>query len=162
MYGCVRCMSVWNGYLIRHASDHGRAYTHRRQVLDLALALKWNEQLGFSATAFAAIDSAIYFLAWQLKNLPIYTLAAKVCTPVRHISLGWHPSHCLCEPAPLTPPTQHARLTVACIASAIVRAWRRPSRPGESKRLLVESHWSSWSAECQRFWHPPRLNKWPF
>lgn len=28
-----------------------------------------------------ATDSAVYFLAWQLKNLPVYTLAAKVCPP---------------------------------------------------------------------------------
>ena len=50
-------------------------------VLDLALARKWNETIGVSAAAFAGIDSAIYFLAWQLKNLPVYTLAAKVCPP---------------------------------------------------------------------------------
>jgi hypothetical protein len=48
-------------------------------ALDLALALRWNELIGMNATIFAALDQAIYYLAWQLKNLPVYTLAAKVC-----------------------------------------------------------------------------------
>ena len=33
------------------------------------------------------MDSAVYFLAWQLKNLPVYTLAAKVCPPGVEASL---------------------------------------------------------------------------
>ena len=56
-------------------------------ALDLALALHWNERIGVSAAAFAAVDSAVYFLAWQLKNLPVYTLAAKVCPPGVEASL---------------------------------------------------------------------------
>lgn len=32
-------------------------------------------------TTTPILDSAVYFLAWQLKNLPVYTLAAKVCPP---------------------------------------------------------------------------------
>ena len=34
-----------------------------------------------SAMSFASVDSAIYYMAWQLKMLPVYTLAAKVCPP---------------------------------------------------------------------------------
>lgn len=49
--------------------------------LDLALALRWNELIGIDATVFAGVDQAIFYLAWQLKNLPVYTLAAKVCPP---------------------------------------------------------------------------------
>jgi hypothetical protein len=30
---------------------------------------------------------------------------------------------------------------------------------GEPKRLVVESPWSQLTSECQRFWHPPRLDK---
>jgi|EP01049_Picozoa_sp_SAG25_P007249 hypothetical protein len=30
---------------------------------------------------------------------------------------------------------------------------------GESKRLVVESPWSQLTSECQRFGHPPRLDK---
>eukprot|EP01047_Picozoa_sp_COSAG01_P034454 COSAG01_NODE_2589_length_7411_cov_50.806482_8_plen_136_part_00 len=30
---------------------------------------------------------------------------------------------------------------------------------GESKRLVVGSPWSLFTSECQRFWHPPRLDK---
>jgi hypothetical protein len=33
---------------------------------------------------------------------------------------------------------------------------------GESKRRVVESPWSQFTSECQRFGHPPRLDKWPF
>jgi hypothetical protein len=33
---------------------------------------------------------------------------------------------------------------------------------GESKRILVEPPWSQLTIECQRFWHPPRLNHSPF
>jgi hypothetical protein len=33
--------------------------------------------------------------------------------------------------------------------------------PGESKRLVVESPWSQFTSECQRFGHPPRLDEWP-
>jgi hypothetical protein len=33
---------------------------------------------------------------------------------------------------------------------------------GESKRLVVESPWSQFTSECQRFGHPPRLDKQPF
>ena len=36
-------------------------------------------------------DSAVYFLAWQLKNLPVYTLAAKVCPPGTRIQ-NRHPA----------------------------------------------------------------------
>jgi hypothetical protein len=50
-------------------------------VLDLALALRWNERIGIDAEVFAGLDQAIFYLAWQLKNLPVYTLAAKVCPP---------------------------------------------------------------------------------
>ena len=76
-------------------------------ALDLALALRWNEAIGvltqlnvsllvshlpavgcryFSsaqvdATVFAGVDQAIFYCAWQLKNLPVYTLAAKLCPP---------------------------------------------------------------------------------
>ena len=46
-------------------------------ALDLALALRWNDRIGVRADIFAAVDQAIFYLAWQLKNLPIYTLAAK-------------------------------------------------------------------------------------
>eukprot|EP01047_Picozoa_sp_COSAG01_P036068 COSAG01_NODE_2799_length_7053_cov_21.482456_11_plen_155_part_00 len=31
--------------------------------------------------------------------------------------------------------------------------------PGESKRLVVESPWSQFTSECQRFGLPPRLDK---
>jgi hypothetical protein len=50
-------------------------------ALDLALALRWNELIGIDATIFAGLDQAVFYLAWQLKNLPVYTLAAKVCPP---------------------------------------------------------------------------------
>jgi hypothetical protein len=44
--------------------------------------------------------------------------------------------------------------------------WGFVSRPsaivGESKRLLIESPWSQFTSECQRFGHPPRLDKKPF
>ena len=50
-------------------------------VLDLALALRWNELIGIDAMVVAGLDQAIFYLAWQLKNLPVYTLAAKVCPP---------------------------------------------------------------------------------
>eukprot|EP01047_Picozoa_sp_COSAG01_P021014 COSAG01_NODE_1206_length_11242_cov_29.405905_7_plen_160_part_00 len=33
---------------------------------------------------------------------------------------------------------------------------------GEPKRLVVESPWSHLTSECQRFGHPPRLDKQPF
>jgi hypothetical protein len=32
---------------------------------------------------------------------------------------------------------------------------------GELKRLVVESPWSQLTSECQRFGHPPRLDKQP-
>eukprot|EP01047_Picozoa_sp_COSAG01_P009788 COSAG01_NODE_405_length_17466_cov_554.403697_20_plen_76_part_00 len=41
------------------------------------------------------------------------------------------------------------------------RAAATPPR-GESKRLVVESPWSQFTSECQRFGHPPRLDKTPF
>ncbi len=50
-------------------------------ALDLVLALRWNEAIGVDATVFAGIDQAIFYCAWQLKNLPVYTLAAKLCPP---------------------------------------------------------------------------------
>jgi hypothetical protein len=34
--------------------------------------------------------------------------------------------------------------------------------PGESTRPGVESPWSHFTSECQRFGHPPRLDKQPF
>lgn len=50
-------------------------------ALDLMLALRWNEAIGVDATVFAGVDQAIFYCAWQLKNLPVYTLAAKLCPP---------------------------------------------------------------------------------
>ena len=50
-------------------------------ALDLVLALRWNEAIGVDAAVFAGIDQAIFYCAWQLKNLPVYTLAAKLCPP---------------------------------------------------------------------------------
>jgi hypothetical protein len=38
----------------------------------------------------------------------------------------------------------------------------RAGGSGESKRLVVESPWLQVTSECQRFGHPPRLNKLPF
>jgi hypothetical protein len=35
----------------------------------------------------------------------------------------------------------------------------RPCLPGESERLVVESAWPQFTSECQRFGHPPRLDK---
>jgi hypothetical protein len=41
------------------------------------------------------------------------------------------------------------------------RRLARNSCSGESTRLVVESPWSQFTSECQRFGHPPRLDKQP-
>jgi hypothetical protein len=33
---------------------------------------------------------------------------------------------------------------------------------GAPEQLDVESLWPQFTSECQRFWHPLRLNKYPF
>eukprot|EP01047_Picozoa_sp_COSAG01_P107452 COSAG01_NODE_36471_length_517_cov_1.114833_2_plen_79_part_01 len=41
--------------------------------------------------------------------------------------------------------------------AAILLAAGEPGHRGESKRPVVESPWSPFTSECQRFWHPPQL-----
>jgi hypothetical protein len=48
-------------------------------VPDLLLSLGVHEQLSIPASVFAPIGMMAFWLAWQLKVLPIYTLAARIC-----------------------------------------------------------------------------------
>jgi MFS family permease len=48
-------------------------------VPDLILTLGLHDSLGIPAQVFAPIGIAAFWFAWQLKVLPVYTLAARIC-----------------------------------------------------------------------------------
>jgi hypothetical protein len=53
-------------------------------------------------------------------------------------------------------------VSLMCIACAGPQeCYHAPLLAGESKRPVVESPWSPPTSECQRFCHPPRLDKPP-
>jgi hypothetical protein len=60
---------------------------------------------------------------------------------------------------PLQPLPQPGDDGATAAAAAARQLPPPPAGHGESKRLVVESPWSQFTSECQRFGHPPRLDK---
>jgi hypothetical protein len=50
-------------------------------IFDIGLALRWNDALGVNAEVFAGVDQAVFWFVWQLKTIPLYTLATTICPP---------------------------------------------------------------------------------
>jgi hypothetical protein len=50
-------------------------------VADATLALRWNVAWGIDDKYFAGLDQFMYWLGYQCKMLPIYSLATRICPP---------------------------------------------------------------------------------